>query len=134
MRKLSLASNFSRCVSPLHIVLWVSHQVSVSRLSTWVLPYPPGYVFHPDEARKLLDAYEQVKDEPRILLDLSEANWLTSIGVAAIARVVAMSFESPTHQEVYVVVKEDFKERYFDERPWADGRVFVKEEDIPANL
>ena len=44
-----------------------------------------------------------------------------------------MSLESPVEQKVYVIVKKEFKERYFDERPWADGRVFVHEEDIPAN-
>ena len=92
-----------------------------------------GYIFRPDEVYELLDAYEKVKEAPKILLDLSKADWLTSIGVAAIAKVVAMSLESPGNQQVYVVVKEDFKERYFDERPWADGRVFVKEEDIPTD-
>ena len=92
-----------------------------------------GYIFHPDEVYKLSDAYEQVKEEHKILLDLSKADWLTSIGVAAIARIVAMSLESPVEQKVYVIVKKEFKERYFDERPWADGRAFVHEEDIPAD-
>ena len=92
-----------------------------------------GYVFRPDEVHKLLEAYEQMKGAAQILLDFSEADWLTSIGVAAIARVVAMSLESARNQRVYVVVREDFKERYFDERPWADGRVFGRLEDVPAD-
>ena len=60
-----------------------------------------GYIFRPDEVYKLLEAYEQVKEAPKILLDLSKADWLTSIGVAAIAKVVAMSLESPGNQKVY---------------------------------
>lgn len=91
-----------------------------------------GY-FHPDEVNQLLEAYKQVKEAPKILLDLSKAEGLTSLGVAAVAKVVAMSLESPINQKVYVIVKAEFKERYFDERPWADGRVFVNEKDIPSD-
>jgi len=90
-----------------------------------------GYIFDPDGIDKLLAAYEKVKTAPCIRLDLRTADWLTSLGVAAIARIVAMSLDAQQGQLVHVLVKPDIKERYFDERPWADGRVFTREEEIP---
>ena len=90
-----------------------------------------GYIFRPDEADKLLKIYQQVKDAPNIVIDLSKADWLTSIGVAAIAQVVIPVIESPDEREIYIVVNEKFKRRYFDERPWAEGRAFETVEEIP---
>jgi hypothetical protein len=92
------------------------------------------YVCRPDQTDKMLQAYDQVKDAPKILLDLSEADWIQSIGVAAITKIVNMSRESQFNQKVYVIVPQEFKEEYFDEYPWAHGRVFDKEKDIPLNL
>jgi hypothetical protein len=90
-----------------------------------------GYIFDPDGIDQLLAAYDKVKEAPSVRLDLREAEWMTSLGVAAIARVVAMSLESPVKQQVHVLVKPEIKERYFDERPWADGRVFTAEDELP---